>query len=207
MKQLFTLGVRDYAFYDDALLHHAEDHIKPFLEGVIQSNLSIRLHAPNGLHARFIDSDLAGLMRRAGFTTVRLGLETIDSARQEETGGKIATTDFEQAVGHLKRAGFTKEHIGAYLLYGLPGQELEEVGKGIEFLKRLDVRIHLAEFSPIRGTALWEDMVTQGLIPDDLDPLLCNNTVFSYLYSGYDWNAVEQMKIAVKEYNRSAGGE
>jgi radical SAM superfamily enzyme YgiQ (UPF0313 family) len=202
LKQLFALGVRDFAFYDDALLYQSDAHIKPLLEGIIRSGLGFRLHAPNGMHARLIDPELAGLMRMSGFATIRLSLETIDPSRQEETGGKVGTPDFEQAVRHLKREGFTKEQIGAYLLYGLPGQDLEEVEKGVDFLKRLGVRIHLAEFSPIRGTASWTDLVQRGVIPDDLDPLLTNNTVFSYLYSKYDWNAVEQLKIAVKEYNR-----
>lgn len=202
VKQLHAFGVRDFAFYDDALLYKADDHIKPLLEGIIRSGLDLRLHAPNGLHARFVDSDLAELMKKAGFTTIRLSLETIDPTRQEETGGKVATPDFEQAVINLKQAGFTKEQLGAYLLYGLPGQKLEEVEKGVEFLKRLDVRIHLAEFSPISGTASWDDLVKRGEIPNDLDPLLTNNTVFSYLYSGYDWNKVERLKLEAKEYNK-----
>jgi len=201
VRQLFTLGIRDFAFYDDALLYQTDSHIKPLLEGVIRSDLRLRLHAPNGMHARFIDPELAGLMRKAGFATIRLGLETIDPARQEETGGKVGTPDFERAVGHLKRTGFTKEQIGAYLLYGLPCQGLEEVEKGVDFLKRLGVRIHLAEFSPMRGTASWADLVQRSVIPDDLDPLLTNNTVFSYLYSGYDRDSVDKMKIAVKKYN------
>jgi radical SAM superfamily enzyme YgiQ (UPF0313 family) len=202
LEQLFALGVRDFAFYDDALLYRSDAHIKPLLEGIIRSGFGLRLHAPNGMHARFIDPELARLMRRSGFATIRLSLETIDPTRQDETGGKVGTPDFERAVWHLKQEGFTKEQIGAYLLYGLPGQDLEEVEKGVDFLKRLRVRIHLAEFSPIRRTASWTDLVQRGVIPDDLDPLLTNNTVFSYLYSGYDRNAVEQMKIAVKEYNR-----
>lgn len=202
IRQLFTVGVRDFAFYDDALLCDPDSHIKPILEGLIRTGLSVRLHAPNGLHARFIDPELSGLMRKSGFATIRLSLETVDPARQQQTGGKVATRDFELAVRHLKREGFTKEQIGAYLLYGLPGQQLEEVEKGVEFLKKLNVRIHLAEFSPIRGTASWEDLVKRGVIPDDLDPLLSNNTVFSYLYSGYDQSAVERLKINVKEHNR-----
>ncbi len=202
LKQLFALGVRDFAFYDDALLYRSDAHIKPLLEEIIQSGLGLRLHAPNGMHARFIDPELAGLMKRAGFATIRLSLETIDPKRQEKTGGKVGTPDFEQAVRHLKQEGFAKEQIGAYLLYGLPDQDLEEVKKGVDLLKRLGVRIHLAEFSPIRGTASWTDLAQRGIIPDNLDPLLTNNTVFSYLYSGYDWNAVEQLKIEVKTYNR-----
>jgi radical SAM superfamily enzyme YgiQ (UPF0313 family) len=201
IRQLFALGTRDFAFYDDALLYRADVHIKPLLEAIIRSGLDIRLHAPNGLHARFIDPELAGLMRKSGFTTIRLSLETIDPTRQEETGGKVATSDFERAVRHLQRAGFTKEQTGAYLLYGLPGQNFQEVERGVELLKRLDVRIHLAELSPIRGTASWEDLVKRGVIPDNLDPLLTNNTVFSYLYSGYERDEVARLKIAVKEYN------
>ena len=202
IKQLFALGIRDLAFYDDALLYNADAHIKPLLEGIIRSDLGIRLHAPNGLHARFVDSELAGLMRRSGFTTIRLSLETIDPARQKKTGGKVGTPEFELTVRLLQNEGFTKEQIGIYMMYGLPGQGLNEVLRGVEFLKKVKVRIHLAEFSPIRGTASWEGLVKRGVISDDLDPLLTNNTVFSYLYSGYDLNEVERLKIEVKEYNQ-----
>lgn len=202
MRHLSAIGTRDFAFYDDALLYRSDEHIKPLLESIIRSNLAVRLHSPNGLHARFIDSELAGLMKKSGFITVRLSLETIDAGRQMETGGKIATPEFERAVGYLRGAGFVKEQIGAYLLYGLPGQELDEVEQSVAFLKRMDVRVHLAEFAPIRGTRSWDDLVERGVIPDDIDPLLCNNTAFSYLYSGYDRDAVGRLKLAVKEYNR-----
>jgi hypothetical protein len=76
------------------------------------------------------------------------------------------------------------------------------VEEGIALLRDLNVRILLAEFSPIRGTACWDDLVKSAVITDDLDPLLTNNTVFSLLYSGYDRAEVERIKIAVKEYNR-----
>jgi hypothetical protein len=202
IRHLSALGIRDFAFYDDALLYRAGEHIKPLLSAVVRAGLNLRFHAPNGLHARLIDSGLSNLMKSSGFVTVRLSLETTDQGRQRDTGGKVTTSDFEQAVGHLKGAGFTKEEIGAYLLYGLPGQEWKEVEEGVDFLKRLGIRIHLAEFSPIRGTASWEELVKRGAVPEDLDPLLCNNTVYSYLYAGYDRNTVEGLKIAVKEYNR-----
>ncbi len=117
IRRLAALGVSDFAFYDDALLYRSSEHIKPLLEGIIRSGLCVRLHAPNGLHARFIDPDLAYLMRESGFATIRLGLETVDSSRQGKTGGKVANADFERAVIHLKRAGFTRVQIGAYLLY------------------------------------------------------------------------------------------
>ncbi|MBF0505233.1 MAG: radical SAM protein [Nitrospirae bacterium] len=194
-------GVRDYAFYDDALLYDADNHIKPILRGIADAGLPVRFHTPNGLHARFVDEEVARLMQRTNFKTVRLSLETTDGDRQEDTGAKVTNSDLEKAVALFRRCGFTKNEIGVYLMYGLPGQELSEVMEGIEFLKALAVKIYLAEFSPVRGTRAWNELVRDGTIDDALDPLLTNNTVFAFLYSGYDLQAVQSLKLQVKAYN------
>lgn len=200
--ELYTKGVRDFAFYDDALLVDADNHIKPILKSIISANLDLRLHTPNGLHARFLDEELATLMRKSGFETIRLSLETIDKERQYKTGAKVNNEDLEMAVNYLKKNGYKRKNIGVYLMYGLPNQGLDEVEEGIEFLKKLDVRINLTEFSPIRGTGDWDYLLQNGTITDNIDPLLTNNTVFSYLYSGYDWERLEDIKLNVKLYNQ-----
>jgi radical SAM superfamily enzyme YgiQ (UPF0313 family) len=121
--------------------------------------------------------------------------------RQADTGGKVTTDDFSRAVGILKKHGFSKKEIAAYLMYGLPGQEIKEVREGVMFLKTLGIRINLTEFSPIRGTQCWMELRDKGTIPDNLDPLLTNNSVFSYLYSGYDFTEIDRLKLDVKKYN------
>jgi radical SAM superfamily enzyme YgiQ (UPF0313 family) len=201
IRELHTKGTRDFVFYDDALLVNADRHIKVLLREVLRLGIDARFHCPNGLHARFIDEELAGLMKTAGFRTVRLGLETADSERQDATGGKVTSDDLRRAVRLLKKQGFTKKNIGVYLMYGLPGQDFEEVKAGVGLLKSLDVRIHLAEFSPIPGTQAWNDLVNGGIITDDIDPLLTNNTVFTFLYSGYGSQEFEALKQEVKEFN------
>jgi radical SAM superfamily enzyme YgiQ (UPF0313 family) len=202
---LFAMGVRDYAFYDDALLVNAGSRLQVVLKEIIRSGRKVRFHCPNGIHARFIDDELAKLMKQSGFKTLRLGLETVNEERQTATGGKVTSEGFKTAVKVLKRNGFTKEHIGAYLMYGLPGQGFDEVKEGVAFLKGLGVRIHLTEFSPIPGTACWEDLKEKRIITDDIDPLLTNNTVFTHLFSGYDHKAIRELKLAVKEYNSIPG--
>lgn len=201
INELYQLNVRDYVFYDDALLVDADNHIKPLLRSIVETGLDIRFHTPNGIHARFIDEELAGLMKASHFKTIRLSLETVDRERQKDTGGKVTSEDLERAVRHLKKEGFTKKEIGVYLMYGLPGQNIEEVKEGIRFLKGLGVCIYLTEFSPIKGTRSWHELVQKGIIYDDLDPLITNNTVFSYLYSDYDPNEIGRMKLDVKGYN------
>lgn len=205
ITELYEVGVRDFAFYDDALLTGAEDHIKPLLKGLIQSGIIANFHTPNGLHARFIDEEIAFLMKRVNFKTLRLSLETVNPVRQHESGGKVTNEDLVRAVSNLKKVGFSKDEIGVYLMYGLPGQTIEEVIDGIEFLKGLGVRINLTEFSPIRGTRIWNELIRNGVIRDDIDPLLTNNSVFSFLYSNLNHDDIQRIKIDVNMYNSLVG--
>jgi radical SAM superfamily enzyme YgiQ (UPF0313 family) len=143
-------------------------------------------------------------MRDSGFRTIRLGLETVDGERQRDTGSKVTCQDLAEAVGSLKKQGFTKKEIGVYLMYGLPGQTLSEVKEGVNFLMSLGISIHLAEFSPIPGTECWSSLEEIGIVKESMDPLLTNNTVFSYLFSGYDPHEVDELKLAVKNHNMSS---
>ncbi|MBF0559564.1 MAG: radical SAM protein, partial [Nitrospirae bacterium] len=199
IAELYSRGVRDYALYDDAFLHDADNHAKPILKSIAHFGLPVRFHTPNGLHARFVDDEVARLM--SNFKTVRLSLETTDRQRQRNTGDKVTNSDLADAVELFKQNGFKKDELGVYLMYGLPGQELPEVIESVNFLKSLDVRIYLAEFSPVKGTRSWNDLVQNGIIEDAIDPLLTNNTVFSFFYSGYDSREVRSLKLAVKAHN------
>ena len=201
IKELYDIGVRDFAFYDNALLENSGSHLKLILKEIINSKIAVRFHCPNGLHAKYIDDEMAYLMKKSGFTTLRLSLETVNTERQMKTGGKVTTDVFLSAVRNLKNNGFQKEDIGVYLMYGLPGQQLEEVAEGMQFLKNLDVRINLTEFSPMPYTACWEELKSRGIIDDNIAPILTNNTVFSILYSEYDMLSLEKLRLDVKQYN------
>lgn len=199
--ELYEIGIRDFAFYDDALLVNPDSHIKIILREIIQSNVKLRFHCPNGIHARFIDDEIAHLMKESGFKTIRLGLETVNDSRNAQMGGKVDTESLISAVKVLKKYGFTKNEIGVYLMYGLPKQYLSEVRDGVNLLKDLCVRINLTEFSPIPGTLYWNELKERRLISNDIDPLLTNNSVFSYLFSGYNPYELESLKLDVKNYN------
>jgi hypothetical protein len=67
--------------------------------------------------------------------------------------------------------------------------------------EKVKVRIHLTEFFPIRDTKSCNRLVQRSLIHDGLDPLLTNNKVFSYLYSGYDNYEIKEIKLEVKVFN------
>jgi len=190
----YRLGLKDFTFFDDALLVEAEDHFMALLEGVLNRGLKIRFHAPNGLHVGLITPNLARLMFRAGVKTIRLGLESLDPERQAGLGGKVRPGYFERALTCLTEAGFRPGDIGVYILYGLPGQLVEETAVTVQRVKDLGARPYLAEYSPLPGTALWEEARRHS--PYDLaaEPLFHNNTVLACRRPDYSWEKIRELK-------------
>ena len=170
-------GVRDFAFYDDALLVDSETHAAVFLERLARRDLNLRFHTPNALHVKEITLDMAGLMRRSGFRTIRLGLETSDISLHRDLDGKIAVGDFERAVRNLFKAGFDRREIGAYILVGLPWQTVDSVRETIDFVGASGVVPHLAEYSPIPHSPMWENAVKSSRYDLTSEPLFHNNTL------------------------------
>jgi hypothetical protein len=194
-------GIGDFAFYDDALLVSAERHILPILKGVVAQGVAARFHTPNGLHAGQITAELSDAMRRAGFATVRLSLETVEGTRQRETGGKVTTAVFAQAVEHLQTAGFGAKEMGGYILAGLPGQPLSEVEASVRFVHSLGVQAKLALFSPIPGTPAGDRALPRGA-----DPLLHNNTAYPYSLGKRYVRELQHIKQLAKDGNAALQG-
>lgn len=183
-------GVKEFAFYDDALLVDAEKHIAPILEAIISRGIGINFHTPNGLHARFIDSKLAGLMYKAGFKMIRLGLETVSN----RLDNKVTFEEFDQAVSYLKEAGFKSDQIVGYLLMGLPGQSPGEVEAAIKLVQNCGAGAYLAEYSPIPGTELWKDAILCSRYDLQKEPLTHNNSVIPCLSEKFTWEHVKRLK-------------
>ncbi len=173
--------LRDFAFYDDALFIARDKHIKPILAGLIDKKLPLRLHSPNGLFAKYVDRELAGLMYKSGFKTICLSFETSNEARRADMYSKVTNDDMIQAVQLLTEAGFRPAELEAYVLMGLPGQHPEEVLASMLFVHNLGLQVRLASFSPLPGTLEFSRAVELGLIPADIDPLLTNKTIFPLL--------------------------
>jgi hypothetical protein len=170
-------GVRDFAFYDDALLVGFDKHLRLILEGVVKLNLGLRFHTPNALHVKELSPEAADLLWRAGFKTLRLGFETSDMTLHRTLDWKLSEGDFERAVRCLLKAGFSRDQIGAYILAGLPGQSVRSVKDSAEFVSRAGATPYLAEYSPIPHTPLWEAAVAASEYDLLSEPLFHNNTL------------------------------
>ncbi len=191
-------GVKDFVFYDDALLINSEDNFLFILEGLINKKLAIRLHTPNGVHARMISKEIAYKMYQAGVETIRLGFETVDPRVQLETGGKVTNLEFKRAVDCLLEAGFKSSQIGAYLLIGIPGQNVQEIIDSIHFVIDCGAHPRLAKFSTIPGTKIWDEARIYFNLKGDADPLFHNDALLPYLSPNITDKVYQQIKSIVK---------
>ena len=170
-----------FVFYDDALLYKSSEGIKRFLRLVIASGVQFTFHTPNGLHARFIDEEIAELFRKANFRDMRISLETSDETLQDFTGGKANNNDLKLALRNLKEAGFAKNDLGVYILMGAMWLDMEKTMDDIIFINSLGAKAVLASYSPIPGTVDFKALVKNKIIKEDIDPLWHNKTIFSEL--------------------------
>ena len=194
-------NVRNFAFYDDALLVNFQQHLQPVLEQIIQRELNCHFHTPNGLHARYIDEESAQLLFQAGFKTLRISLETIDRTRQQQSGGKVTSDEFQQAIEALKHAGFRGDQIGVYLFVGLPGQALEETEATVRYVHQQGLLVNLCEFSPIPETREWELLAQSGDVSANDDPLLHNNSIFLYMKQRYRFEQIQTLRNLIRAFN------
>ncbi len=200
--QKFNLS--DFAFYDDALFINKSRHINIILEKLIEKQRPLRLHSPNGLFANSIDSELADLMFRANFKTVRLSFETSNEERRKDMFSKVSNEGMIHAVNYLTKAGFKASDLESYVLMGLPNQSVEEIIASIIFVNNLGVKVRLASFSPIPGTIEFDRAVEAGLINKDIDPLLTNNSLFPLNGSSIKFELFQKIKSLSNTLNKSA---
>ncbi len=186
--------VNNIAFYDDALLIEPTTHFIPMIKEVIKRGVQCHFHAPNALHIRGIDGEVADFLFRCGFKTIRLGFETSIEKNQIETGGKVINEELQRAIRYLKRAGYPGEEIGAYIMAGLPGQRVGEVEESIAFVREAGAKPILVEYSPIPHTPLFEE--AKKVSPFDLEnePLFHDNTVFPCQWDGFTLNDLRKLK-------------
>lgn len=186
--------VRDFVFYDDALLVDGDRLIVPLLEKIIDTKLKVNFHTPNAVHVREITDTKARLMAAAGFKTVRLGLETASFGERKELDDKVTAAEFIQAVSLLRAAGFKREQLGAYLLVGLPGQSIASVAKSIRAVSQSGITPIPAYYSPIPHTPLWEKALASSRYPLDSDPIFSNNAILPCQEQGFAWKTLSFLK-------------
>ena len=186
--------VKNFPFYDDALLVNGSQYAFVLFEKIISSGMDVWFHTPNGVHVREISAEAAHLMKQAGFKSVRLGVETTDFSKERPHDAKLVSHEFEQTIANLKAAGFERHEVGAYLLCGLPGQQIEQVIHSIEMVRAAGIHPALAYYTPLPHTKMWDQAVSMSRFNLENHPECTNNCLFPCVNSPEEIQRINRLK-------------
>ena len=85
-------------------------------------------------------------LKNKGITRISLGVQTFDEELLKKIGRKHDLNDVKQAINDLKKQGLT--NINLDLIYGIPGQTLNQVKSDLEIAMSLDI-VHISAYSLI----------------------------------------------------------
>ncbi|KJJ85080.1 radical SAM domain-containing protein [Candidatus Omnitrophus magneticus] len=191
LKMLISMGIKIFAFYDDALLY-AQEYIKKYFNEIYKLGDGLSFYTPNGLHARFISFEIAVLMKKINLVNPIISLETIDPRNEKKWHSKITKNDFLNAVKNLKSAGYKTGEYSAYILLGAPDADEKGVKETIDFARGEGAKILLSEYSVVPGTPIAS--FDAGF---NEEPLYHNNSVYpSFKIS--EWHKIQSIKNYAK---------
>jgi radical SAM superfamily enzyme YgiQ (UPF0313 family) len=144
---------------------------------------------------------MAAALKTAGFTTLRFGYENGSAVYGKETSRKADRRELSAKIALLKKAGFTKNDIGVYVMAGLPGQSPAQVHEELDFTASCGVLAKPVFLSPVPGTVLFEHYAAN--FPQvKADPLWHNDVFFITQLPGWNWEEMERIRLRVRELNK-----
>ncbi len=117
----------------DSTFNAPLDHAKAVLRAIVNRKLKLRL-STMGLNPRFIDEEFVGLMKKAGFNEVCLGVESGCDETLKSLGKNFTVADIDAAAKILRKA-----HLPTmwFVLLGAPNETAQTVKATFKTLSRL----------------------------------------------------------------------
>lgn len=201
IKDYFLLwyekGIRDFAFYDDALLLNKEKLFIPFFEWVIKNGYFARFHTPNALHINLFDEKCAEIAKYAQFKTLRFGFET--ALREKFFENKTDVENLKRVANILKKEGVSPADVRIYLIAGMPEQTYEDVLESIKLVKSLGFIPIPNEYSPVPNTPLFEKAKLYSPFDIENEPLYHNKTIVSCRWEKQTYEDVQKLKFIARD--------
>lgn len=199
---------------DQALINR--ERIKKILMAV--EDLDLVVEFPSGLNVKFIDEEIAGLLKRAGLEVANLAIESGSEYVLKEIIGKpLKLDDIRPAVEALRKNGLL---VHAFFIFGFPTEREEDREATVRLIKEIGFdwsNIYAA--APIRGSRLYKICVEKGYIVNDNDLLQANiyesmirtsevdpAVITKFIYHvNLDVNFVNNYRMKINDYEIAKG--
>ena len=123
-------------------------------------------------------------LRKLGVNRLSLGMQSHIDSELVSLGRIHTSAEFDKSYENARRAGF--ENISVDIMYGIPGQTLETLGKTLEYVCDMaPEHISLYCLKLEEGTPLFERQSSLSLPDDDTEYEMYEESVRSLSASGY----------------------
>ena len=114
---------------------------------------------------------------------------TIKGIAKEEI---ISAQKFLKSIGELQNRIVELPYI---VESDLPDQKESDVYNAVDKCIELGILPKVNEFTPIPGTEQFKDLVNKGLLEENTDPLLFDNSILPYWWNhGFSAKTIQDMK-------------
>lgn len=163
LAECVAVGFRSFYFVDDTF-NLDEQRVLELCEGIIDHQFNIRWSCRARVD-RVSQRSLTA-MKRAGCDRIQLGVETGTQVGLNILNKGITLTQVQNVFAWVRKSGIASV---AYFMIGLPNERTAaEIEKTLAFAISLDPDFAMFNvFTPYPGTALYNEALARGIIPDD----------------------------------------
>jgi radical SAM superfamily enzyme YgiQ (UPF0313 family) len=189
----------EYVEIEDDCLTLDKKRIEEICKLIIKKKLKINWGCET--RADLVDKKLLILMKRAGCTNVRYGIESGDERiRNEIIGKKISNIQIKEAMKNMKKIGLTSV---CYFMFGNPTETKKTMQNTLDFALELDP--DYADFHlpiPIPGSRLFEIAINEGKISRNVwDNVIKGDSIPVYVSNTIElFEMINMQKLAYKSF-------
>jgi len=144
-----------YLIFRDPLFSEERERAIGIAEGILRKNIKVRFECETRLDD--LDTDLLGLLHRAGLDTVTFGVESMDPATLKRVGRRPIPPEHQRKIiAYCQDKGITTE---GFYVFGFLTDTIESIFSTIDY--SIDLGSTLALFkvlTPFPGTPLFKHM-------------------------------------------------
>jgi anaerobic magnesium-protoporphyrin IX monomethyl ester cyclase len=178
IQALYDRGVRWFNIIDDNFTYHVA-YAKAFCRAVIDLDLEdAGFGTPNGIRMSRGDPELWRLMKQAGWRHLIVAPESGSTDTLEAMKKDLKLGIVPKVVADIQAAGLKCQ---AFFIVGYPGETAADIEETFALIRRCKFNfVFLANFQPLPGTPVYDDLVAAGEIPDGLLPFNFSDGVRVY---------------------------
>lgn len=171
LKFLYTkYDIRGFVIIDDNFTFDIE-YAKAFCREVIKLGYrDIEFNCPNGIRMQRGNSELWSLMYQAGWRRAVVAPESGSQRVLKTLRKDLDLKKVPDIVRDIKKAGL---RVHGFFMIGCPGETREDLKETELFIRKCKFNaISIANFQPMPGTPIYDELIKRGEIANDFLPTL-----------------------------------